>query len=1311
MASELSIVCSTKSLGRIVFSMNVDHINKDHLKDPTSWQWEDDEMSIDDENLHEHEAFDDSSARRWTMDHPASSLLEEFSDDITTLIFSHLTLEDIAAVSRVSKRCNAACRSNELWKRLFGLRWNVHDYDEADWYRAYQRAHAHPHDLWVTHWNCVWAGDGLAAGRTILPEATGRRIKRPPLSLAHEATACPACRDWETFSAPDEATPARMVAAATCRTRQRLGRYLPDSRPLRTSDRARRAFATAATFHRCLDTSQYEPSPTRFLSDLLFFNLTDPVTSEGQWELRQLLAESTLDSDDGPMHPNHQVTNHSWHVIRLSNPDFYRPLVYQIGIQRPDCFTAYPSEGLLPPGDSCFVTIGVRPLGSALAYAFEGLNVYRDGLDPDWADLYTDQAHLTLAPFLIRYRFATVSPLWMDECIADPRRRPERNREESKSEKHAALDYHWKQKIPAHHLRSIHLSAHVHAHYQFATFLASTCQPFDLDRDIGPVFVAPALQEHYPDVHRRLENVERDETALLVRANNEGPCRDCGRWWGTREEELAHAFWLMRGRCSWYRARICLIVRNIRTALGVLNASNAGSAKFRASLLYQIACAVQELKAAPWTSTRQRSVLVEAEATADNLFRKIATGGVDWVPWRTSGVYEARLCSLSVFGGDETMSRLIDVDVEWKDEPDYLDSFRHLAHSPGRYCLGPQEDPNHLGETCASTRRYYRRQRGLATDLVMDDAISSFQSGICMMQDPTSLLVHGLYDRVPYPGTVVRRPKHQIAGQLFSLNEPGLSDDALLGMDFDEKQLAYWRVQDAFSLQPSRHQGEAAATTSCRFLSMDNFLSSIPPAGTGRFALSQLKPAINPRRPSVEPFELLLDDTASVISVDTSRDRANIDPVARGNPHRVVVPPRNIRGPRFLQFFWILGAQLGLAVIDNPHLQSVFVDRRILIASQWVCISLMAVPLLLTLCARYAQWIPVRPLDYDLEGVPFYVGYKLRYLTENECGMVACVLVFIWLALGRWNERHTCRDYFRVMLEHVSPPFRRRVKHLGLLSRCIGHFALVVQRQWDAVCPLFLQRRVFSPKWNCRTQQDLLRHLAFWRSRNLGDRRVAIPLAFGRIFGDQRDEGVDIGSESQARNVVVGVGMALGSFCASSPHFWLNLFAVFSCSIGLGMSVSLHSMEKGASGVSVSSNGSLITTLSLVTVVILACLVGQLVGSSGGTMFLAEFIVTSISLILGGAGTISASAMESWGCFFVLSGIAFWGYLFGRVALMDGMRSKRNSYASLLLSKSVTVLCVFWMLVLIFGRWERPVDILVDYSPPLDRKQAARKLQ
>jgi hypothetical protein len=40
---------------------------------------------------------------------------------------------------------------------------------------------------------------------------------------------------------------------------------------------------------------------------------------------------------------------------------------------------------------------------------------------------------------------------------------------------------------------------------------------------------------------------------------------------------------------------------------------------------------------------------------------------------------------------------------------------------------------------------------------------------------------------------------------------------------------------------------------------------------------------------------------------------------------------------------------------------------------------------------------------------------------------------------------------------------------------------------------------------------------------------------------------------------LAGILVSLGSFCASSPHFFLNLLTVFSCSIALVSS--LHSMR------------------------------------------------------------------------------------------------------------------------------------------------------
>jgi hypothetical protein len=125
----------------------------------------------------------------------------------------------------------------------------------------------------------------------------------------------------------------------------------------------------------------------------------------------------------------------------------------------------------------------------------------------------------------------------------------------------------------------------------------------------------------------------------------------------------------------------------------------------------------------------------------------------------------------------------------------------------------------------------------------------------------------------------------------------------------------------------------------------------------------------------------------------------------------------------------------------------------------------------------------------------------------------------------------------------------------------------------------------------------------------------------------------------------------------------------------------------------------------------------QLVGSSGGVLFLAEFVVTSISLILGGAGTISAIAMESWGIFFCLSTAAFWGYIFGRVAVMEGIRQKRSGFSSIVLCISLGVVLVLWLVAFLAWKWEVPVQLVI-LRPGLtkelrssNRKYLSEKLQ
>jgi hypothetical protein len=74
---------------------------------------------------------------------------------------------------------------------------------------------------------------------------------------------------------------------------------------------------------------------------------------------------------------------------------------------------------------------------------------------------------------------------------------------------------------------------------------------------------------------------------------------------------------------------------------------------------------------------------------------------------------------------------------------------------------------------------------------------------------------------------------------------------------------------------------------------------------------------------------------------------------------------------------------------------------------------------------------------------------------------------------------------------------------------------------------------------------------------------------------------------------------------------------------------------------------------------------------------------------------VSASTMESWGCFFCLSSTSFWGYLIGRVALIDGIRQKRAAFSTVLLVRSIAFLVCSWIAVFVLAKWDVPVSLIV----------------
>jgi hypothetical protein len=341
----------------------------------------------------------------------------------------------------------------------------------------------------------------------------------------------------------------------------------------------------------------------------------------------------------------------------------------------------------------------------------------------------------------------------------------------------------------------------------------------------------------------------------------------------------------------------------------------------------------------------------------------------------------------------------------WKDEPQYLEAFAHLAHSPGRFCLGPQEDPNHLQPQRHS--QFGRRQRGFVTDIFMDDPVCGLQSALCVVSDPRSLMVHGIYDRVPYPGTLVRRPKLPFLLPLERV--PCTAKVKLPKFIASSKKLVYYHVQalDLESLLLVDFWCDARSDYKSPLphpLSLRNYLRNIPPPGAGRFPLSTEVGMDEEEETGITPKieELFVEDEATEESSSSfaSTDEANPnndDQQERLDQNNEIdfqapvlindhLPPVNARGPRILNLLWVLSANLGWTVDDNQGAASVYVDRRILIGAQWLSISLMVAPLFWTLFARYAQWIPTTPVDYPLEALPYNVETELRYDTMQRVG-------------------------------------------------------------------------------------------------------------------------------------------------------------------------------------------------------------------------------------------------------------------------------------------------------------------------------------
>lgn len=158
-----------------------------------------------------------------------------------------------------------------------------------------------------------------------------------------------------------------------------------------------------------------------------------------------------------------------------------------------------------------------------------------------------------------------------------------------------------------------------------------------------------------------------------------------------------------------------------------------------------------------------------------------------------------------------------------------------------------------------------------------------------------------------------------------------------------------------------------------------------------------------------------------------------------------------------------------------------------------------------------------------------------RFLSPDECGVAALIVVIFYFCIGRLSERHISRSYERELVESTTAASRQRKMSVG---RLVGYF----DRLWDASVPYFIQRHTYISTRNSISYENMMKQVVHQRSMNLREQRIF----------DARM----IGKRNQVASETLGAGSYLIGFCcfmlsfmACSPHFSVNSLTTFFCSV------------------------------------------------------------------------------------------------------------------------------------------------------------------
>ena len=808
--------------------------------------------------------------------------------------------------------------------------------------------------------------------------------------------------------------------------------------PRSIQKQATHAFECASTYNRNIQTCQYQSSGIQFLSDALFFNVLSRTAScDETTMIKELGRDVDNSSSISELGTGFETSYHTWHIVRLTNPDFIFPLTFRAYIQCPDAFTVYPSEGYLLPGETIYLTLGVRMKASMRNEAFERVDVEREEVDAEMARLYATEGYLPFVPFVIRYMYAPPIPVTPNDYAPRPRSAnrsrppfgPTTQQNQTKSES-AVIDHLWENVKSEADVRTIYISAHINNNYGFEEFQHATLAPFNISMDqsngdIGAHHAntlttnMPQILQKSPRLFSVIENLEK-ETEHSISGDSyrtEKKCVLCKRDWGPQSELLGRAYLLRRLECQKHallrekeRANFERSLRMIPLMLHrVLSSEDYDdigniSSKIRGlnricQLLYRMHREhIIPTKAKRLVSREERQWYAHCESYIDESYADIQQILVESISgetsddftiftqqWKRRGIYKMPKCT-----------ELTDVqtgNLMYKSEPKYLRKLGSLDYNPfGKATLGVQDDPNHA--TTVS----------MHTDMFQNDALKSFVIACLMMGNPQVLIGHGVYDRVRKPGSIIRCPSLPVDTYLrpilserqnklqkvLRMLERWASIAAACGRK--PKSFSTSLLQKYFGFKSINFEFNEQDPDALNLIvfglqnfqinfqtTMAHYISNVPLPGQGKmFLLSS--PQCGETDNFCDSINVLYTKVQPYANIlHPARVEANAHEDESQSQQSQIPIDRNQQNDAVLALnvIMLIAMHLGWTIDDDYRGGFLLVDRRLLIATQWFSNTIMTASLLASLLSRKILLVNPFPVDGVMQ-VGFRSGMPMK---------------------------------------------------------------------------------------------------------------------------------------------------------------------------------------------------------------------------------------------------------------------------------------------------------------------------------------------